>query len=84
VLCYGRTGKAVTGFAWINPGPHTRWVVVGQPGYAEAYPVAGRLPVRVQTVSGLELAGRAVFRTVELDGRGTVVARREVVARIAG
>jgi len=83
-LCYGRRGRAVAGFAWINPVRRARWVVVDQPGYREVYATAAGLPVRVETVSGLERAGSAVFRLTERDARGVVLARKEVVATIAG
>ena len=59
-------------------------MVVDQPGYREVYATAAGLPVRVETVSGLERAGSAVFRLTERDARGVVLARKEVVATIAG
>jgi hypothetical protein len=83
-LCYGAQGRAVAGFAWINPSRRAHWVVVVQPGYAEVYATGGGLPLRIETVSGLEPAGSAVFRVTELDGKGVVLVRREVVATIAG
>jgi hypothetical protein len=85
-ICYRKQGAALAGFAWINPALHARWIVVDQPEYREIYAVEGGLPVRVETVSGLGRAeaGRAVFNVIECDGEGAVVARREVVATIAG
>jgi hypothetical protein len=83
-LCYGTRGRAVAGFAWVNPVRRARWVVVDQPRYREVYATGAGLPVRVETVSGLERAGSAVFHVTELDGRGVMLVRREVVAEIAG
>jgi hypothetical protein len=83
-LCYDGRGRAVAAFAWVNAVRKARWIVVDQLGYREVYANAASLPVRVGTVSGLERAGRAVFHVTELDARGVVLARREVVATIAG
>jgi hypothetical protein len=70
-------------FAWINPLPRTAWVVVDQPGFGEVYPVAGRLPVRLATASGIGF-GQATFRYVEFDARGVVLARRRITPAVAG
>jgi hypothetical protein len=82
-LCYDTRGRALIAFGWINPVPHARWIVVDQPGYREVYPVAGHLPVRVSTVSGLGRAGGAVFHTTQYDKHGVLLVRRKVVAAIA-
>ncbi|MCI0633516.1 MAG: hypothetical protein L0206_06320, partial [Actinobacteria bacterium] len=50
-------GGTPMGFVWIEPKPHARYVVVGQPGYAEVYEVTGGLPVRVATTTGVEVVG---------------------------
>lgn len=82
-LCYDRRSRPVIAFAWINPVPHARWIVVDQPGYREIYPVAGGLPVRLSTISDLEHSGGALFRTAQYDVRGVLLVRRKVVAAIA-
>ena len=43
------------GFVWVEPEPRAAYVVVEQPGYVEVYAVAGELPVRVATTTGVEI-----------------------------
>ena len=76
-------GRPVAAFAWINPLPRAGWVVVEQPGSAEAYRVAGGLPVRVETETGI-VNGRATFRYDEFDRKGVMLARRTMTPAIAG
>jgi len=83
-LCYGHRGSARAGFAWIDPLPRARWVVVDQPGYREIYPTGGGLPVRVSSVSGLARPGTASFQVAQYGAGGGLLARNEVVAEIAG
>jgi len=82
-VCTRPNGTPVVAFGWVNPVRHARWIVVDQPGFREVYPVAGRLPVRVATVSGIDTARGTVFRTTQYGARGVVLARRKVVAVIA-
>jgi len=82
-LCYDGHGRPVIAFGWINPVSRAKWIVIGQPGYREVYPVAAGLPVRVSTVSGLGGAGGAVFQTSQYDAAGVLLVRRKVVAAIA-
>jgi hypothetical protein len=82
-VCVGEGGRPLAAFAWIDPLPRTRRIVVDQPGAAEAYPVAGGLPVRVETVTGIA-DGRATFRYEEYDGKGVMLARRTISPAIAG
>jgi hypothetical protein len=81
-VCYDRQGRPVIAFAWINPVRRAKWIVVDQPGYREAYPVAAGLPVRVSTISGLAIGG-AVFHTTQYDVAGVLLVRRKVVPAIA-
>lgn len=83
-ICFDGRSKPLIAFGWINPVPRARWIVIDQPGYREVYPVAGGLPVRVSTVSGLGRAGAAVFHTAQYDRQGVLLVRRKVVAAIAG
>jgi hypothetical protein len=48
VTCTGSDGGPL-GFAWVQPSAGATYVVVVDEGYAEAYPVAGTVPVRVTT-----------------------------------
>jgi hypothetical protein len=82
-ICADQRGRPVIAFGWINPVRRAKWIVIDQPGYGEVYPVAGGLPVRVSTVSGLGHTGGAAFRTTQYDGAGVLLVRRKVVAAIA-
>jgi hypothetical protein len=82
-ICQDRRGRPVAAFAWIGPLPATAWVVVDQPGFREAYPVAAGLPVRVETVSIRE-RGNVRFHVSQYDRRGRLLAREEVSAAVAG
>ena len=82
-ICTDGSGRAVVAFAWINPVRGTAWVVVDQPGFGEVYRVAGRLPVRVSTVAGIE-HGRATFRYRQYDAKGVMLASRSITPAIAG
>jgi len=73
------------GFVWVEPEPQTRYVVVEQPGYAEAYEARGRLPVRIATTSGVIIEGsRATFELSEHDRTGRVLRTHRIDARVAG
>lgn len=82
-LCTDRRARPVAGFAWINALPQARWIVVDQPGFREAYPVAGRLPVRVGTAVGLRNGRSARFRYAQYDARGVLLERRTLRPIIA-
>jgi hypothetical protein len=72
------------GFAWIQPGARTAYVVVAQPGYDEVYPVAGDLPVRV-TTADVDLArSGAVFAVSEHARDGGRLRSYELEARASG
>ncbi len=81
-VCLGGRGRLVVAFAWINPLPHARWIVVGQPGFREVYTVAAGLPVRVSTVSLID-PSRTVFHTAQYDPNGVLLARRTIIAAVA-
>jgi len=73
------------GFAWIEPDPGARYVVVEQDGYAEVYQPARSLPVRIATVMGVEVEGsRATFRLSEHDADGGLLRRYELEVVAAG
>ncbi len=83
VICQERHGKPVVAFGWINPLPRAQWIVVDQPGFREVYPVAGRLPVRVTTVSGISRREGVTFEVEQYDARGVSLARSSVTAAVA-
>jgi hypothetical protein len=82
--CSTNDGRAVA-FAWVSPGPRTRFVVVHHDGFAEAYRLAARLPVRVATTSRIDTAGsRATFELSEHDSDGRRLRAYALEARVAG
>jgi hypothetical protein len=82
--CRTANGRAAA-FAWVDPGPRTRYVVVREPGYAEAYPIVHGLPVRIATTSHIasEPLG-ASFEVFEHDATGRLLRRYRLEARPAG
>jgi hypothetical protein len=73
------------GFVWVTPSPATRYVSVEQPGYVEVYEVAGDLPIRVATTSGVKIEGSsATFDVLEHDAQGTLAREYRLEAAVAG
>ena len=73
------------GFVWIEPSSETRYVSVAQPGFAEVYEVAGKLPVRIATTSGLNADPLgATFHLWEHDATGRLLRRYRLDAVPAG
>jgi hypothetical protein len=84
ILCTTADGARV-GFAWLHPSPNARYVVVEQAGYAEVYEVAGDIPVRIATASGVIVQGsRARFALSEHAGDGSLLREHELDAGVAG
>ena len=82
--CTTRAGGAL-GFAWIEPRTGVKYVVIEQHGYAEVYEVAGGLPVRVATTSGVETeVSRAAFDVSEHTSDGTSIRKYRLAASVAG
>ena len=80
LFCRDRRGRRVA-TAWINPSARASRVVVEN----VAYPVAGGLPIRVASRHGIDYSqARARFDIRELDSRGRVIARRRLLAQVAG
>jgi hypothetical protein len=71
-------------FAWVEPTPATRYLVVDQPGYAEAYVTAGGLPIRIATTSGIDPEGYATFDLSEHDAQGRLLREYRLDAAVAG
>jgi hypothetical protein len=72
------------GFAWVVPMSGAAFVVVQNDGYAEAYPTAGQLPIRV-TTSGVDSAtSSAHVELTEHAKDGRLVRARSVDAQVAG
>jgi hypothetical protein len=84
ILCRTADGTPV-GFAWVEPGDGTRYVAVEQPDYTEAYEVAGELPIRIATVSGVdEETSSATFEISEHDAEGRLLREQTLEAFVAG
>jgi hypothetical protein len=66
------TNDEYTAFAWVEPRPAAKWIVVSDAGTSEVYEVVESLPVRVTTTHGVEPERpRASFDVAEyaVDGR---------------
>jgi len=83
ILCLGGHGEPI-GFAWIDPMPGTRWVVVGDGARSEVEPVAAGLPVRVATREVDVATSSATFAVTEYDATGAELARYRLPVRVAG
>jgi hypothetical protein len=84
-LCADSTGRLAAAFAWIQPSPATRFVVVDQPGYEEVYRVAGGLPVRISTATDIDgHSSSAVFVYAEYSASGRMLGRTTLRALVAG
>jgi hypothetical protein len=80
LFCRTRGGRRVA-TAWVNPSPRANRVVVDN----IAYPVAGRLPIRIASTHGIDYArARARFDVRELDSRGRLVTRHRLLAQVSG
>jgi hypothetical protein len=71
-------------FVWVEPTRATRYLVVDQPGYAEAYVTAGGLPIRIATTSGIVEEGYATFDLSEHDADGRLLREYRLDAAVAG
>ena len=63
------TDSEITAFAWVEPQPDAKWVVVSDAGNREVYEVAESLPVRVTTTEDIIRKGRASFDVEEYASR---------------
>jgi len=84
LLCSSGDGDPM-GFVWVEPSPATRYVSVEQPGFTEVYEVAGELPIRIATTSGVNTDPLgATFNLFEHDAAGQLLRRYELDAVPAG
>lgn len=84
LACMSAAGAPLA-FAWFAPGRGAAYVAVRQPGYVEAYRVAGAAPVRINTTSGISATNSsATFVVSEHGSRGALLRRSTFVARVAG
>jgi hypothetical protein len=84
IICNTPDGAQV-GFAWVEPAANVRFLAVEQPEYTEVYESAGRLPVRIFTVSGVDVeTSSATFSVSEHDEDGRRIREYELEAFVAG
>ncbi|MET0939360.1 MAG: hypothetical protein ABWY51_09085 [Gaiellaceae bacterium] len=83
-LC-SSTDSEPTGFAWVEPQPATKWIVVSDAGTREVYEVAASLPVRVTTMDGARTgSSRASFDIAEYAADGRKLREYVLEAAVAG
>ena len=82
--CSTPSGEPVA-FAWLEPGPRTRYVAIRREGYVEVYPVITGLPVRVASASGIDVDTSSVsFDASEHDAEGQSLRSYTLTTRVAG
>lgn len=82
--CSTPSGDPVA-FAWVEPGPRTRYVAVSRQGFVEVYPVVAGIPVRVATRSGIDVdTSSASFDVSEHDAGGRRLRSYTLRTRVAG
>ncbi len=75
----------ITAFAWVEPQPDAKWVVVSDAGSREVYEVVESLPVRVTTTDGTTIEGAsALFPIEEYGADGTKLRGYTFRAQVAG
>ena len=83
ILCADRKGHL--GAAWVVPLPRARSIAVREGDRIDVYPVAGRLPVRIWTRDGVDVArSSADFDVSQLARGGRELARERLRAFVAG
>ena len=79
------TDGAQVGFVWVQPADDVRYVAVEQPEYTEVYEAAGGLPIRIATLSGVDVeTSSATFSISEHDADGRRIREYELEAFVAG
>ena len=78
------TDSEITAFAWVDPRPDAKWVVVSDTGKREVYEVVESLPVRVTTTENVNPAGKASFHVEEYGADGALLTEYTLEAAVAG
>jgi hypothetical protein len=79
------TNDEYTAFAWVEPQPETKWIVISEARTSEVYEVAASLPVRVATTDGVEPeSSRASFDVGEYGADGKKLREYALDAAVAG
>jgi hypothetical protein len=83
-LCAGDGGRLVA-FAWVQPLPQARWIVIRDGRLADVYPTAAGIPVRVTTTHGIDLRGSSErVRVAQYDRHGRLLDDAELEASVSG
>lgn len=83
-LTCSRESGVTLGFAWIQPHPDAAYVVVAQRGYAEAYAVAGSVPVRVTTADVNVASSSARIDVTEHTANGRQIRAYTLEPQVSG
>jgi hypothetical protein len=71
--------------AWIEPSARARYVVLHHPGFAEVYPTAARMPVRVASHAAIDVDhSTATFHISEHAADGRKLLEYELRTSVAG
>jgi hypothetical protein len=80
-----QTDDDLTAFAWVEPRPDAKWVVVSDAGSREVYDAVESLPVRVTTTDGTTLEGAsALFPIEEYRADGSKLREYTFRTQVAG
>src|SRR5262249_55168552 len=83
-LCTATTGRT-TAFAWIEPLPDARWIVVRDGRRRELYRTAEKLPIRVTTTGDVfPERSLALFHVTQYATGGGRLQSSTIVAVVAG
>jgi len=84
VICRDRRRRPLA-YAFVDPVPGARWIGVRQDGYVEIYEVLAGLPVRVATVSRIDVENdTAAFEITQYDAAGRELVHGQLEAAVAG
>ncbi|MGZ8694771.1 MAG: hypothetical protein ACXWYS_04970 [Gaiellaceae bacterium] len=84
VNCLTASGDALA-FAFVNPAPRARWLVVDHDHFRELYDVSDPYPVRISTADGIHVEESSLkVRVRSYDADGKELADETLDARVAG
>jgi len=83
LACRDAQGRQI-GFAWVDPAPRARYVVVESGDRAEIYRTAGTLPVRVTTADVSSEESNATFRITQYADDGRRISSETLRVVVAG
>jgi hypothetical protein len=82
--CLTAEGETLA-FAFANPAPRARWLVVDHDHFREIYDASDPYPVRISTADGIHVKGSSLtVRVRSYDADGTELADETLDARVAG